>query len=310
MTNSTNMKPEPQLLASELLKLTDNELFGFIQKQNFKSRKEMNDFLEKHFPDRVPNGIFPVKRPRKTNEEKSDDLIYQAFNSKKKGVNLAKEALRLNPSNIMALNFLGDNAESAEEALQLYKTAMDYGKVQLGDDYFIKNKGQLWEKFESKQFMTAKFGYADCLSTIGKLEESIAEFQELLILNPTDNQNVRYILGGILLRQKHYSEFLALYQQFEAEHSTILLYNYALCLFLKGGASPKANLILREAYKSNKHVLRIMTGKEKAIENVKDTYNPGDEDEATEYLRGNFNLWNEHPKAFGWILQFMASLKR
>lgn len=305
-------KKKPDLpLTRDMMHMDNEKLLNFIQNQNFASIEEANEFIKNNVIGKKIDEIIPLKNENKTDQEKSDDLMYKAYStSDKNGIKLANEALKLYSSNVRALNYLAEHANNVEESFLLYKKAMDLGKEQLGDNYFIENKGHFWLMIDSRPFMTAKFGYADCLGAMSNINESISEYQEILVLNPNDNQGVRYVLSSLLLLQKRYHDFLALHMQFKDECSAVWLYNYALYLFIKGGPSPKANMALQSAYKNNKHVLRILTGKEKATENKSGYYSRGDENEATEYLMGNFELWNDHPKAFVWLSQFSSTLKR
>lgn len=310
MTNTKKTKPE-QPMSRDMMNMSNERLLNYIQNQNFGSIEEINEFIKKNVNGKKIDEIITAKKGKKTDQEKSDDLIYEAYSSSPKvGIKLANESLKLYPSNIKALNYLAEHSEKVEDAFQFYKKAVDLGKEQLGANYFIENKGNFWLMIDSRPFMTAKLGYADCLGAMGKINESIEEYKEMLVLNPNDNQGIRYILGSKLLRSKQYSEFLALHQQFKDEYSATWLYNYALYLFITGGASPKANKALHDAYKCNKHVIRILTGKEKTKDNKLGHYSPGDENEATEYLMGNFGIWNDHPKTFSWLFQFSATLKR
>ena len=47
--------------------------------------------------------------------------------------------------------------------------------------------------------MRAKTGYAEMLYLLGRKEESLQEYAELLELNPSDNQGLRYAYATQLL---------------------------------------------------------------------------------------------------------------
>jgi len=310
MTDSKKKKTEKPI-TRDMMSMDNEKLLDYIQNQKFGSIEEINDFIKSNVIGKKIDEIIPTKKENLSDREKSDELIYKAYNSNEAdGIRLANEALKIDPSNVRVLNFLAEHSKKVEDAFQIYKKAVDFGKEQLGANYFIENTGHFWLMIDSRPFMTAKLGYADCLGAMGRINESIKEYQEMLVLNPGDNQGIRYILGSKLLQSKRYTEYLALHQQFDDENSAGWLYNYALCLFITGGASPKANKALQNAYKCNKHVLKIFTGKEKAKDAMPGYYSPGDVNEATDYLMGNFNLWNSYPQSFSWLFQFSATLKR
>jgi len=47
--------------------------------------------------------------------------------------------------------------------------------------------------------MRARAALAQCLWSLGKHEEAIGHYRELLRLNPSDNQGMRYLLAASLL---------------------------------------------------------------------------------------------------------------
>jgi tetratricopeptide (TPR) repeat protein len=298
-------------LTPEMMQMDNAKLFEYIKNQNFGSIEEINDFLNKNVIGKRIDEVVPLKKGRKSNKEKSDDLMYQAYdNDPVKGKKLAEEALKLNPENVRALNYLADCEENIEDAFKLYKQAVEIGAKQLGADFFKENKGHFWGMHETRPYMTAKLNYADCLDALGKTNESIKEFEEMLDLNPGDNQGVRYILASVLLRNKKYDAFYKLYKQNEDDNSAFWLFNYALFLFITEGASPKANKALYDAHQKNKNVIPLMTMKKKIKEDVPGYYSRGDENEATYYVMDNFHTWIDYPDALEWVFSFAETNKR
>lgn len=98
-------------------------------------------------------------------------------------------------------------------------------------------------------FMAAKFGYANCLFAMKKIDEAIAEYIELLTLNPSDNQVVRYNFAGVLLISKRYSAYFELYKKYKDEQTTFWNFNYALYVFVTEGATMKVKMALVKANK-------------------------------------------------------------
>ena len=295
----------------DMMQLANEKLFDYIEKQNFESIEELNKFLNNHVTGKTIDEIIPSKKGRKSNKEKSNDLMYQAYDSdSKKGIKLAKQALELNIENIRAYNYLAENADNIDKAYELFKKSIDLGEKQLGRQFFKENKGHFWAMHETRPYMTAKSGLANCLEVKGKNIEAVKIYQKLLKLNPNDNQGIRYILSGLLIHMEQYNEFEKLYLKYKDEHTAFWLYNYALFLFITKGKSNRADKALRKAYNQNKHIIAFMTGEEKPTNEVFDYYSPGEESEASHYLLDNFKLWTETPNTVDWIFDFNEKLKQ
>jgi hypothetical protein len=293
-------------ISKEKMQLENDKLFEFLQSQTFESIEEINAFLNQHVNGKKTGDIVPAKKGRKSNIEKSNDLMYQAYDSSdKKGKKLAQEALKLNPNNIRAITYIANHETNAEIALNMYETAIEIGRKQLGDIFFKENKGQFWIMHETRPFMTAKLRHAECLFALNKIDESIKEYFEILELNEYDNQGVRYYLQTMLLKNKRFDDYIKLRELFPEENSTFWLFNHALYTFVTKGESKETNKALDIAVESNKHVLYYMTGKKKFKNESLDYYSPGDESEATIYLKDNIAIWIEFPDTLHWIQKYM-----
>lgn len=64
----------------------------------------------------------------------------------------------------------------------------------MGESFFRKHSGHFWGLFETRPYMRSKAGYAEALRLMNKSREAIREYEQLLNLNPMDNQGIRYRL--------------------------------------------------------------------------------------------------------------------
>lgn len=248
----------------ERLQMSTERLLDFIQSQNFGSIEDINEFMSKNVVGKNIDEVVTKTALSVTNQQKANDLIYDAYdNPPAKAKKMALQALKLDPENVRALNFLADHERSADAALKFYQKAMESGKMQLGEKFFRENKGQFWAMLESRPYMTARLGFAHCLEDLEWNEEAIKEYNDLLDLNPGDNQGVRYALASLLLFTKNYKQFGKLYQKYTDEQSAFWLFNYALYLFATEGPTPKANKALLLADEANPHVIEFMTQQKK-----------------------------------------------
>jgi len=298
-------------MTPEMVHMANAKLLEYIQSQNFGSIEEINEFLQKNVNGKRIDEVVPLKKGRKSNIEKSEDLMYEAYDSDPiKSLKLVKEAIKLNPENIRAITYLADNENNLESSFKLYKQAVEIGAKQLGVEFFKENKGHFWGMHETRPYMTAKLCYADCLYALDRTEDAIMEYNEIIELNPNDNQGVRYILASVLLKCKKYNSYFELYKKFDDEKSTFWYFNYALFLFATEGATNKANEALIKANKLNKHVLQFMTGQKKFKTEPNDYYSPGDESEATIYLMENFKSWTNCIGTVDWVMDYIENNKR
>jgi len=102
--------------------------------------------------------------------------------------------------------------------------------------------------------MRARLGLAHSLWTAGRRDEAVQHLQDLLRLNPGDNQGVRYTLAGFLLFLDRNNDLDRLLQQYPDESSAAWAYTKALLAFRQQGDTPETRHALQEARKTNKHV--------------------------------------------------------
>lgn len=245
-----------------------------------------------------------INAPKKAptgKKEKAQQLIYDAFESDGPlRYQLAKDALKLDPNCVDAYTILAETAANLEEASKMYENAVFVGEKQLGKKFFFENKGYFWGMMETRPFMRAKFNYAQTLVDLGRLEEAIIEFEEMLELNPQDNQGVRYSL------------FIAYIDNGELEKARNLLdeydeglargtYNRALLEILEHGFTPKAAKLVKEAKKENKYVLSYLSGKKRLPAQTPEYYGLGDENEAIVYVAEYLHLWKKVSGLGDWL---------
>ena len=235
--------------------------------------------------------------------DKAQDLIFEAWEwgGKGRGLKWAYEALETSPFCADALNYLASRSSYTEEQLFLYRRAVQVGEAALGELFFKKNSGHFWDLIETRPYMRALFGLADCLWKTGRKDEAIKNYWELLRLNPGDNQGIRYVLGFRLLEENRPDELDKLFKEHDSqqENSCFMLYNKALHLFRKGDS--EAERVLQQAIKSNDHVYSYLSGEESVPFRLPASYSPGACSEAEIYAAETKQAWNKAPGALAWV---------
>ncbi len=288
---------------------------------------DMDEELEDEFMpaiDKAPVIEFPVRRdagpvavetakpaleivtkaPRKVSrkdEERAQDLIFDALQSNgRQRYIFAEEALQLNPNCVDAYVILAENEDCLEDALILYKKGMEIGEKALDKKFFEENKGYFWGLIETRPYMRAKHHYAESLYILGKMADAIREFEELLELNPMDNQGVRSSLFIAYMDAEKYGKACTLLEEYD-EETTDSAYNKLLLELMENGFTVNAKKLLKEAKKANKFLPTYLTGKKHLPNELPDFYGFGDEDEAISYAGMHLHLWEKIEGLAEWI---------
>jgi tetratricopeptide (TPR) repeat protein len=285
------------------------DLHKHIKDQNFESIEELQKFMDQTVGKTVDE-IVPQKKGRRSKKEMAQDLVYEAHEaSPAKAKGLIKRALKLDPDNADAYNFMAGTTQDPNEALYYFKRGMEAGRKTIGEKDFKELKGHFWGFHETRPYMRAKAGYAECLSITGQYDESINQYQQLLVLNPNDNQGVRFQLAPLLVDQNKFAEYQKLYKKFEEDVSAQWIFTYALFVFKKEGRSLKSTRALKKAHEANPFVLPFFVAEKKFPDHLPEYMSFGDENEAIlcTYETGEF--WIDTKGAMEWAFEFYEKQK-
>ena len=94
--------------------------------------------------------------------------------------------------------------------------------------------------------MRARLGLAQCLERAGRGADAVAHYQELLRLNPGDNQGVRYLLVVALLEQNRDEEAGALFAADPDDAQALWPYARALWSYRTNGPTPESRAALEQ----------------------------------------------------------------
>jgi tetratricopeptide (TPR) repeat protein len=207
---------------------------------------------------------------------KAQALMYQAFEepNEQRRVRLAQDALAVCPDCADAYVLLAEHATSRKEALRLYEQGVAAGERALGPEAFQRDVGHFWGLLETRPYLRARLGLAHALWTAGRRDEAVRHWQEMLRLNPNDNQGVRYTLAGSLLFLDRDDDLDRLLQQYD-EPSATWAYTKALLAFRRHGDTPEARQLLKEATKTNRHVPAYLLGEKFPPAGPPGYYSPG-----------------------------------
>ena len=274
------------------------EMERFMAQSEFDDPEQANKAMQERFIgpfDEIPSTAT-------TPLEKAQDLIYRAVEARgRRRTQLARKALELSADCADAYVMLAEQAAGPEAARDLYAQAVAAGERALGPLTFEEDAGHFWGMIQTRPYMRARLGLARCVEELGQVDEAIGHYQELLRLNPNDNQGVRDILLPALLATGRDGEAGALLKQFEDDISATWKYGWALWTFRREGDSPLARDRLRAAVRANHHVPKYLTGKAKWPGPLPASYAFGSKEEAVICAGELGDAWWATPGAKEWL---------
>jgi tetratricopeptide (TPR) repeat protein len=266
-------------------------------------------------PDRrAMEGFMSAIVGRRANDATAEaqEVMYDAWDqtSRRARVALAHKALAISPLCADAYVLLAEEeSNSAEEALEYYRKGVEAGGQALGPQGFKEYAGHFWGVLETRPYMRARAGLAATLNALGKVDAAISNYQDMLRLNPNDNQGIRDVLAGCLMQRGDIEALKKLLKQYDGDGSALWLYTQALVAFREYGASDKrAEELAKKAWSRNSHVPAVLTGTKKAKPSTNGYITMGGEDEAAYYVEEWGFYWLTTPGAADWLTKVAAEM--
>ncbi len=266
--------------------------------RDFMSDAELDALLD----DKMANGEIPPSAALDPLDE-AQSLIYEAWNSEgPRKVSLAHTALELSADCADAYIILAqEEAKSREAALDLYKKAYEAGRRALDPSVFEEGEGEFWGIMETRPYMRARLALAECLWDLGRKEDALGHLRELIRLNPSDNQGVRYILLQCLLESGADEELGDLLDRYGEDPSSAIAYTKALWQFRRAGRGKAADAALAEALRANPHVPAYLLKRKPLPARAPASVAMGSPEEAEAYAAGALAAWHQTLGAVDWL---------
>ncbi len=234
----------------------------------------------------------------------AQDLAYEAMETRDptKSAKLCTKALALDPNCVDAFMHMAQlSCDTRDELIKHIRMAVEVGERGLGGPAFIKeNRGYFWGLLETRPYMRARAFLAQLLVEDEQTAEAIAEYEELLKLNPSDNQGLRYPLLGLYLERNDLDGARRLFKEYEDEGSAVFAWALVLERFLADDEDGAA-AALKEARSVNEHVEKYLTGRKRMPKQLPGYYGIGDENEAIICVDALGAAWKCHRAAAKWL---------
>ncbi|MGZ6275093.1 MAG: hypothetical protein ACXWMI_03155 [Syntrophales bacterium] len=236
--------------------------------------------------------------------DEAQDIIYDAWEAttKKRRIALARKALEISPDCADAYIILAETeAASSEDIINFYRKGVEAGERAIGQKAFKNYVGHFWGILETRPYMRARAGLAECLRIEGKKGEAVEHYWDMLRLNPNDNQGIRDLLMPCLIEFGRDVDAEKLFKRYRGDGMAVWMYSRALLDFRKYGDSAVSTKSLKKALDENRHVPDYLLGRKKMPRDLPDRYGFGDENEAVLYVYANWRAWTATPGAIEWL---------
>lgn len=214
---------------------------------------------------------------------------------------LAMQAVSLDPGCVDAQIILAQvGSLDANELIDNLRIVVEIGEATLGKDFIEENRGCFWDILETRPYMRARVLLAEVLAGNDRIPEAIEEYEQLLRLNPNDNQGNRYLLLGCYLRCEKLEGARRIFHKYKEENSAIFTWSRVLERVLSED-DKAAQKALKDARKSNPHVEAYLAGKKRLPKQLPEFYGFGDLNEAKFCADTIGMAWKQHPLAVKWL---------
>lgn len=264
-----------------------------IAGKDFRSSDELNSFLQEQLAGGALDWDALGPGTAASPLEQAQELFYQALDapSRSKRIKMTRQALSICEHCADAWLLLAEEEAKTMAESELYiRRALEAGESALGAKAFEEYRGAFWGFHETRPYMRAREMLADALATSGKKEEAVAHWEEMLELNPQDNQGIRMRLLLAYLESDAQEKAATLFERFPDDASCEMAYGRVIH-YLATGKQPAARKALRQALKINRHVPDFLLGRHPIPRRRPEMITWGGEDEAGLYALDHLKLW-------------------
>ena len=274
------------------------EIERFMTRSEFETVEDANLALSERFR----GSLDAIPSTASTSVERAQDLAYRAFEARgRRCIQLARQALELSRDCADAWVILAEHAQDPERAMGLYDEGVSAGERALGAEIFRQEAGHFWGRVETRPYMRARCGLAEALEALGRRDEALDHYRDLLRLNPNDNQGVRDLMLPLLVVAGQDDEALALLERYADDPSAVWRYGRALVTYRREGESAAAAARLRDALRANRRVAKYLHGADPLPAQDPETYAFGSEEEAVIAGHRLVEAWQATPGAAEWL---------
>ena len=288
-----SVPPHPPSARDDMMR----DITRLLGRKQFDSIDDVKSFMERELMGKTLPHVQPI-----TDRERAEDLVSAARDemSPAKARALATQALALDAYCVDAHLLLAEMSVTPPEALAHAKAGVDAGGHVLNDRHAEEDL-PFWFVDFGRRYLTAKLFLAELLWEMGDRPAAIEEARTILRLNKDDNQGVRYILLGWLMRAGSIADIDALLAEYDERVIATWAFSKALHAYRTRGVVNASDDALRVALRANAHVAPMLLGKSELPDELPGSFTVGGRDEAATYVSSALSMWFETPGAIDWL---------
>jgi tetratricopeptide (TPR) repeat protein len=192
-----------------------------------------------------------------------------------------------------------------------WRSAVETGLAVLPPEFMMGRDLLEWGWLENRPFLRAYSGLAQDAMERGQTGEALAIWQDLLDLNPNDNQGIRSLVVDGFFARRRPAQVLALCERYPDDGMPALLYGRVLALYMLG-RTDEAAASLVEAAECRPLVAKELT--KKTHHEPRDLHpgyvTMGGADEAFYYWRDAGEYWKRMPDALNWVRKTLGKKEK
>lgn len=146
----------------------------------------------------------------------------------------AEQALEISPYCLAAWLALANQEEDPAKALEYLDEGIEKGRVRYdGLIESLEEDQGIWGWIEARDFMRLLHQRAVVLEVLGDFKDAMETYQEMLTLNPPDDQSIRGDLLRLMIVFRQIDEASALVNRFPNDADVAMAYGRALLSFVR-----------------------------------------------------------------------------
>lgn len=231
------------------------------------------------------------------NLPKAQQLCWDAMESQDRDevVQLAVEATKLTPVCADAFNLLADSiCYNDAERLILFGWATRVGEL-CCRDRIAEDTGHLHGFIDARPYMRARTALAETLRRLGRYEEALEHYEQLLRMEHQDHIAAAMLMTGNL-ELKRLSAAKELIDRIAEGGGTHQRYSSVVWSWLTGVPDRTFRSTLQQALHSNRFVPDLLADPDMPYDRSPFGVTLGGADEAAEYVTVSQRLWEGYPK--------------
>ena len=193
------------------------------------------------------------------------------------------------------------------EAFNLTKSAVDIGLSSLPPNFYFGRDLLPWLNLDNRPFLRAYHYYGLKYKGIKEIEKALCIFNNILDINPNDNQGIRALVINCYLTIKRPLDVLRIVENYLDDTLADTLYGKILALFQLDRIK-EANKTLEDAQKILPLIATEISKKQhRKPRHVKQGFiTHGGEDEAYYFWKENGKHWKETPGAIDFVREYLS----